>query len=198
MSIGTTEKVPTQSILLSEYSFEFYCDFTDLPSQQLSAIVGAISGVNRVVLESAFESDLRLADLFLESIETEESIRIKFRQGRRFLPTFDFPDDDLEIGLPRWTAALFLSGGILIGGAQVLDAGNTIMDHLNADSKQEQVIHDTFDVKQLRDPETGLGQRLRRNYNAFDSEITSSNINEWTIDIIRARPNDEGDGDSEE
>lgn len=145
---------------------EIYIRFNYLTAHQQGAIVVAIAGLHRAILSSARE--IEPSDLFIESVHTGDSIKCKFRQGR-VLPGWDFPEDDLVILLPRWSAALFLAGGLLIGGARVLNAVEDIRDHLppNAPPQQEEVLRKTFDLAALGDPATGPGREARRHLGSF-------------------------------
>ena len=182
----------------SEQPLDLYVSYDYLPVNQHAMLALAVVGVNRAVLDAAKEYEP--ADLLIETIQTGESISVKFRQGK-ILPGWEFPDDDLVIVMPRWTAALFLTGSLLIGGAAVVEAGDVLKKKLESgdNTKQEQLVKEYYDLEQLTNPHDRAGQDLRRYLQLFENEIGAPNVSEAAIDgvVIRRRSKDDelDDGD---
>ncbi len=188
----TTEAERAGRLFLSERPLEIYITYDYLSAHQQGTIAVSVAELHRAVLAAAREFEP--GDLFVDSVHTDESIRVKFRQGR-IMPGWEFPDDDLVILLPRWTAGLFLTAGLLVGGATVLDAVDTFGRHLerNDRQQQEQVVRQHFDLGTLADPGSRIGQDARRHLLTFEGEITAPNISSVRIDgvLIRSRDEDE-------
>ncbi len=188
----TTQAARTRRVVLNDRPLEIYLRYDYLFARQQAAIALAVGGVHEAVLGAAREFEP--GGLFVDSISTGESIRVKFRQGR-VLPGWEFPDDDLVIVMPRWTAALFLTGGLLIGGAAVLDALDKVGRHFPNEEfqRQEQVLGQHFDARVLGDPTSRVYQSARRHLVAFENEIMAPNISSVRVDGVLIRSRDEDD-----
>src|ERR1035441_1657031 len=97
------------SYVLGEEELTLFLEYQGLPADQLGMILVAIGRLNEAVLTAVRDFQWQQGDLDLRpelhitSVQTGESIQIKFRQGKIF-PSWEFQNDDLVIVMPRWTA----------------------------------------------------------------------------------------------
>jgi hypothetical protein len=120
--------------------------------------------------------------LCITEVHTGDSIRIKFDAKGHWLPRFRFPHGDLEVLLPRWTAAVVLVGtaltGVTAGATGVLHGYNQYLiaqkSQLEIEKLQQEIQQ--FDLKGAEeDP------RFQIPYQEFRLAVDSPNIREATI-----------------
>ena len=175
-----------------------FLEYLCLPAHQQGVILVAMAGLNETILNTARDFQWRRRDLDLRpelhitSARTGESIRFKFRQGK-IIPSFEFPEDDLVVVLPRWSVALFLGAATLIGGAEVLKSWDEVQQHFPKYT-QEQVLN-YFDLEQLTDPTSQAGRDIRRHLATFNHEIDSPNILSVRVSDVTIRKREEKEED---
>jgi hypothetical protein len=185
------------SYVLSEEELTLFLEYRGLPADQLGMILVAIGRLNEAILTAVRDFQWQQGDLDLRpelhitSVQTGESIQIKFRQGKIF-PSWEFQNDDLVIVMPRWTAVLFVAGVLLKGGAEVLSSVDTVMQHIPRQAQEQ--VQQCVNVPQLVNPNNQAGRDARLYLAAFKHEIDSPNILSVRVNeaIIRKREDDEG------
>jgi len=186
---------PTGSLhVLGDDELTLFLEYEGLPAHQLGQILLAVGNLNQAIFDALWDipwerdgRDLR-PELQVTSAQTGESIKLKFREGKVF-PGFEFPDDDLVVVLPRWTAGLFLASALLVGGAEALSSWDTVMKHLPHHVQQQ--VQQQINVKQLVDPNSRVGKNVRYNLAAFERETTSPNFLEVRINDVAIRRREE-------
>jgi hypothetical protein len=183
--------------LLGDEELTLFLEYRGLPADQLGRIFGALAGLNQAVLTAVRdvqwqqgELDLR-PELHVTSVHTGESINCKFRQGKIF-PSVEFPNDDLVLVMPRWTAGFFLASALLIGGAEVLKSVDTVMQHIPHHARAQ--VQQYVNVDQVVNPKSQAGRDVRLCLAAFKKEIDSPNLSSVHVNeaIIRKRDDVEG------
>ena len=182
--------------VLGDDELTLFLEYRGLPADQLGMILVATGRLNEAILSAVRDfqwqqgdRDLR-PELHITSVQTGESIHIKFRQGKIF-PSLEFPNDDLVLVMPRWSASFFLVGALLVGGAEVLSSVDTVMQHIPHHAQQQ--VYQCINVPQVVNPNSRAGRDARLYLAAFKNEIDAPNILNVRVNeaIIRKREEDE-------
>lgn len=152
---------------------ELYIAYDYLPAHQQAMFLFAVSGVYDAVM-STHEPDVdsvreyrllrylfrRYAvqrppgwaypPLSVDGVVTGESVRWKFAPARRKWPGWKFSKKgDLEIIVPRWTAAAVVAGMVLIGGAGPVSTVLSVQEKFPADTAIHSVEERAYIQKKL-------------------------------------------------
>jgi len=166
---------------------ELYMSYDYLPLKQQAKILESISSIYETILETGFNNFppyLRLHYLLIDnhyyppypplcihSANTGESINLKFDVDNNVLPKFVFHNGDLDVLVPQWTAAAFITGSLLIGG---LHGYKEILEIQKLNHELEQIETDKLE-------QTPVSNKIDIHLNQFNYEINQNNINRVMI-----------------
>lgn len=180
-----------------------YLSYDYLPIEQQSRILSSINGVYSTIIESQrpfwpkIEGVLFVREyedypylgpylsppLCIVSAYTGNSIKFKFDIERKFLPRIVPQGEDIKIFVPRWTAAVVLTGAMLTGGLHAYGEYLNIQK-TSLEIDKIQIELQELKTKSLKDEKSPLHNQLNIHLNQFHHEINQINIKHAEINNV--------------
>jgi hypothetical protein len=176
-------------------SLEIYVDYEWLVAEQLATVITGVSRAYASILEQKTETfpwlirrpfGVRLIDrvdplgyppLGVDRVETAQSISLSFG------PTFAIraSHTGIDIGLPKWTAAIVLVGSALTYGMdryeQFLHVSNLRLEHQKLE----------YEIQQLIPPSPTIRRRVEYQVRQVSDALAYPNIRSSTINGVPLR-----------
>lgn len=194
----------------NENPLSLYMAYDYLPLDQQAKILSAIDGVYKTILgcERSSWSEIELflltrkrhswyysykdgfygPPLCIVSAHTGNSINFKFDHETKFFPRFDTAGEDIDIYVPPWTAAVFLTGAVLTGGL------HGYSEYLNIQEKIINIEKAEIELSRLKNESSPEHNQLQIYMNQFHYEINQNNITEVKINDYTIKSPDSDNG----
>ncbi len=182
-------------------ALELYVEYDYLPVEQGAKLFGAVAEIHDILgaeqvapgfsawmSPPLFAPGFRLwapAPLCFQSIQTGDSITVRFAPPGRWLPRVSVEGGDVELLLPRWTAVMILTGAALTHG---LDG---YQQFLNAQKTRLEIQKAQLEIEKLRSelhampkPSQNAAGRIELHVNEFNYYLAQPNIRSATLNGI--------------
>jgi hypothetical protein len=191
----------------SESPLTLFLEYEYLPVVQQASVLWAIAGIYEAILPRIVSDPERLLTwksgpysliweqrgigfrpifgppLCILSSETGNSITIKFDIERKWFPHAVFRKGDLEILIPRWTAAV-----VLVGAALTFGIGE-YQRFLEIQKNQLEVEKLRIEIEQLKPKRLEKDPRLQLHRQEFLLERSAPNILHAEVNGVPVEPN---------
>ena len=122
--------------------------------------------------------------LCLASVHTGESITLKFDVERKFIPRITGSNGDVEVAIPKWSAALIVAGAMLKGGLGLYG------EYLGVEKKGYEIQKLQLEIERLQgqiqeeinSKNSPALSSVKKNIELFKQEVSQPNIKRVTID----------------
>lgn len=119
--------------------------------------------------------------LCISSAETSSSIELKFSPEGRWFPSLTYAKGDLEVMIPRWTAAV-----VLVGAALTYGMGQ-YKEFLEIQKNQLEIEKLRIEIEQLQVERTEQDPQIQIHINEFRLEASAPNLRRVEINGVPAR-----------
>jgi hypothetical protein len=185
-----------------------YLAFEYLPINQQANILNAIDGVYKAIINAQRRSsreymlwslirsrepyyysgeDVLAPPLCIISAHTGESINFKFDLEKKIFPRIVPNGKDIDILVPKWTAAVALTGAVITGGL------NGYSEYLDITDTQLNIEKTKLEIDRLKNENAPEHNEIQIHINKFYYEINQSNIMDVRINNVPIKSSGYGD-----